>query len=331
MVMYNLYQSKLRKDIQHEIYRKPMFTVELFGKEYFGSIKEKKIWPFTTRRYQIMGIELPDNKEYVQKELAKLRKRFRGKCFFFQLGIINDIVTFENSRHKCNEFKEDMKAFRLGLQKRLQLDYNITPAFRENMPTAWITYDTTKSDEELLKDMNESCRKRIKKSIAGGMQYRIVDKKDYEKFFAKRQKTADSKGFNTISTSQYEWLLKYISTGKWMLIGAFLDGEMIAGTICLFDEKFIYCPYGFFDRTFSNIGVQHFLKFKLFGRARDNGFTTVDTGGWAPTGFDKHPLTSVSTFKESLGGSKSELYGSYDIVMNRFFYWVFKLYYKLRG
>ncbi|MEI6118300.1 MAG: GNAT family N-acetyltransferase [bacterium] len=64
-----------------------------------------------------------------------------------------------------------------------------------------------------------------------------------------------------------------------MLIGAFLDGEMIAGTICLFDEKFIYCPYGFFDRTFSNIGVQHFLKFKLFGRARDNGFTTVDTGG----------------------------------------------------
>ncbi|MEI6118299.1 MAG: hypothetical protein WCP92_03495 [bacterium] len=52
--------------------------------------------------------------------------------------------------------------------------------------------------------MNESCRKRIKKSIAGGMQYRIVDKKDYEKFFAKRQKTADSKGFNTISTSQYE-------------------------------------------------------------------------------------------------------------------------------
>ena len=41
--MYNLYQSKLRKDIQHEIYRKPMFTVEIFGKEYFGSIKEKKI------------------------------------------------------------------------------------------------------------------------------------------------------------------------------------------------------------------------------------------------------------------------------------------------
>ena len=278
-----------------------------------------------------MGIELPDDKEYAKKELTKLRKKFRKKCFFFQLGIINDIITFENSSQKCKEFKEDMKTFRLGLQKVLNIDYSIIPAFRENMPTAGIIYDTTKSDEDLLKDMNESCRKRTKKSIAGGMEYHIVDKKDSEIFFTKRQKTADSKGFNTISKSQYEWLLKYISTGKWMLIGAFLDGEIIAWTICLFDDKLIYCPYGFFDRKFSKIGVQHFLKFKLFSRARDNGFTTVDTGGWAPTGFPKHELASVSTFKESLGGSKSELYGSYDIVLNKCLYWIFKLYYKLRG
>ncbi len=329
--MYNLYQSKLRKDIQHEIYRKPMFTVKLFGKEYFGTIKEKKIWPFVTRRYQIMGIELPADKEYVQKEMVNLRKGFRGKWIFFQLGIINEIVSFENRMLKCDEFKEDMKTFRLGLQNVLQLDYSILPAFRENMPTAWITYDTTKADEEFLRDMNESCRKRIKKAIAGGIEYRIVDKKDYELFFAKRQKTADAKWFNTISKSQYDGLLNYIDHGKWILIGAFLDGEMIAWTICLFDDKMIYCPYGFFDRKYNTIGVQHFLKFKLFSRARENGYTTVDTGGGAPTGFPKHPLAGVSEFKESLGGTKSELYGSYDVVLNRSLYRVFKLRYKLRG
>jgi lipid II:glycine glycyltransferase (peptidoglycan interpeptide bridge formation enzyme) len=116
-----------------------------------------------------------------------------------------------------------------------------------------------------------------------------------------------------------------------MLIGAFLDDDMIAGTICLFEDKMIYCPYGFFDRKFSNIGVQHFVKFKLFSRARENGFTRVDTGGGAPTGFPKHPLTGVSEFKESLGGTKSEMYGSYDVVLNPLFYRVFKLRYKLRG
>lgn len=329
--MYNLYQSQLRKDIQHEIYRKPMVTVKLFGKEYFGSIKEKKIWPFTTRRYQIMGVELPDDKEYVQKELSALKKKFSKKCFFFQLGIINEMISFENSMQRCEGFKEDMKEVRLGLQKCLYSDYGLRTAFRENMPTAWIVYDTTKSDEELLKDMNESCRKRTKKAISWGMEYRILDKESHEEFFAKRQKTADMKGFNTISKTQYEGLLDYIAQKKWMLIWAFLDGEMIAGTICLFDGTLIYCPYGFFDRTYSNIGVQHFLKFKLFSRARENGFRSVDTGGWAPTGFPKHPLASVSAFKESLGGTKSELYGNYDIVLNRFLYGIVKLIYKLKG
>ncbi len=308
-----------------------MFTVELFGKKYFWSIKEKKIWPFNLSRYQIMGIELPDDEKYVQKEITHLKKTFRKKWIFLQLGIINEIVCFENSMKRWSEFDQDMYDFRLGLQNILHRNYGFKTAFRENMPTATIVYDTTKSDEDLLKDMNESCRKRTKKAIAWWMQYRIIDKKDYETFFAKRQKTADSKGFNTISKKQYEWLVKYIEQGKWMLIGAFLDDEMIAGTICLFTDKMIYCPYGFFDRKFSNIWVQHFLKFKLFSRARDNGFTSVDTGGGAPTGFPKHELASVSTFKESLGGTKSELYGSYDIVLHSFLYWAIKLRYKLKG
>jgi lipid II:glycine glycyltransferase (peptidoglycan interpeptide bridge formation enzyme) len=69
----------------------------------------------------------------------------------------------------------------------------------------------------------------------------------------------------------------------------------------------------------------------MFSRARDNGFIFCDLMGGAPTGFPKHPLASVSSFKESLGGSKIEQYGSYDIVLNAFLYRVFKLYYRIRG
>jgi len=41
--MYNFYQSKIRTDIQKEVYKNPHFTMHLFGTEYFGVIKEKKI------------------------------------------------------------------------------------------------------------------------------------------------------------------------------------------------------------------------------------------------------------------------------------------------
>lgn len=329
--MHNLYQSKLRKNIQHEIYRKPMVEVELFGKKYFWSIKEKKIWPFNLSRYQIMGVELPDDQVYVQKEVEKLRKSFRNKWFFFQLGITNEIVHFDNSMKRCPEFDQDMHDFRMGLQKLLHHNYGLQTAFRENMPTAAIIYDVMKSDEELLKDMDESCRKRVKKAIAWGMEFRIVDKHFYPEFFEKRQKTAGAKGFNTISKFQYEELLKYIEKEHGMLIWAYLNGRMIAWTICLFADKLIYCPYGFYDREYNKMWVQHFLKFKLFTRAREHGFKTVDTGGGAPTGFPKHPLASVSAFKESLGWKKSELYWSYDIILNKILYWAVKLRYKLKG
>lgn len=278
-----------------------------------------------------MGVELPDDKDYVRKEIKKIKKEYSWEGIFFQLWIINEIISFENINNKCQEFREDLKDIRWGLEKCLYLDYKLKPAFRENMPTAGIVYDVTKSDEELLNDMNSSCRKRIKKSIAGWLKYGILDTHQYENFFKKWQLTADIKWFNTISKAQYHRLTKYIDEGNGIIIGAFLDGELIAWTICLFDGSHIYCPYGFFYRKFSNIGVQHFLKFKFFSRARENGFKTVDTGGWSPTGFPEHPLAGVSAFKESLGGTKSELYGSYDIVLNKFLYWIFKLWYKVRG
>lgn len=52
--------------------------------------------------------------------------------------------------------------------------------------------------------------------------------------------------------------------------------------------------------------------------------------GGAPTGFDKHPLTGVSKFKESLGGIKIEQYGSYDIVLNPIVYLLYKLYLRIK-
>ena len=76
------------------------------------------------------------------------------------------MISFDNNENRCEEFREEMKAVRIGLQKYLHMNYGLKTAFRENMPTAAILYDVTKSDDELLKDMNESCRKRVKKSVS---------------------------------------------------------------------------------------------------------------------------------------------------------------------
>jgi len=103
----------------------------------------------------------------VKKELAHAKKKLQAEFgnVFLQLGVVNEIVRFENANNIAPEFAHDMRSVRLGLRKDLEEKYQLKSSFRENMPQAGIMYDVTKSDEELLRDMNDSCRKRVKKSI----------------------------------------------------------------------------------------------------------------------------------------------------------------------
>ena len=68
----------------------------------------------------------------------------------------------------------------------------------------------------------------------------------------------------------------------------------------------------------------------MFTRAREQGIQYMDLFGGAPTGFPEHPLTSVSAFKESLGGTKVERYGNYDIILNPSLYYGSKTLYQWR-
>jgi lipid II:glycine glycyltransferase (peptidoglycan interpeptide bridge formation enzyme) len=153
----------------------------------------------------------------------------------------------------------------------------------------------------------------------------------YKSFYDKRQETSGNKWFNIIPYEQFETLLRYITQkGRGNLFVATIGGEIVSGNVCLYDERNIIYLYGFSDRKFGNIWSHHYLKYKMFSRARDNGFLYCDLMGGAPTGFPEHPLSSVSEFKESLGWIKIEQYGSYDLVLNPVLYNMFKLYHKLR-
>jgi hypothetical protein len=85
--MYNLYQSQLRKDIQTVVYEKPSFTVRLFGKDYFAIRKPKKFGPIKADRIQIMGVELPTDRDYVLGELKRVKKELskQGRHIMLQL------------------------------------------------------------------------------------------------------------------------------------------------------------------------------------------------------------------------------------------------------
>jgi lipid II:glycine glycyltransferase (peptidoglycan interpeptide bridge formation enzyme) len=105
---------------------------------------------------------------------------------FIQLGIINEITSFENMSHRSGEFNDDVKKQRLTIQKQLFDDYGLQVAFRENMPQSNIIYDVSKTDEELIAEMNSGCKERIKKAMKKNISFRIARPDEYDVFYQKR-------------------------------------------------------------------------------------------------------------------------------------------------
>jgi len=332
--MYNLYQTKIRRDINEMVYRKPSFLIDLFWKQYFGLIKTKSWWPFKTQWYQVMWIELPDDKDYVNSELKKLKDKYSKKRsnILFQLGFINEIIRFENVWSRSDEFIADMRTIRLNIREFICSNFGLKIAFRENMPQSNIVYHMwNKTDKEFLDQMNSGCQNRVKKAIKKWIYFGIASPDWYDLFYDKWLETVWKKWVNIIPKETYYLLLRYLTqNNRWNLFISQIDWEIVSGSICLYDEHRIIYLYGFASRKFGNIWWHHYLKFKLFGWARDNGFTYCDMLWWAPTWFPEHPLTSVSAFKESLWWMKIERYGSYDIILNSILYKLFKIYTRLR-
>lgn len=326
-----LYQSKIWKTLQKDIYKKPTFSIKIFDREYFGTIKTKSFFGIKFKRYQILWIDIDLNEEEIRKEVKKIKDQFWHSWtnLFFQRGLTKEIVSFDIKDHKEPEFGQELRASRCFLRKYLEEMYGLVFAFRENMPESGIIYDLTKTDEELLSEMNKASKDRTKKGIKNNIHFSEATEGDYEEFYEEWQKTAEKKWFHTIPKAQYYTLITYLKSHN---IGNIFitkhEGRILAGAICIYNEKSIVCLYSFADRSQSNMWGQQYLKFKIFERGRTHEFVSCDMMGWAPTGFPEHELASVSAFKESMWWRKTEYVGNYDIVLNKRIYKMRKRYYN---
>ncbi len=281
-----------------------------------------------------MWVVLPTDKEYVRSELQKLQEKYKKEkwVIFVQLCLLNEIIRFENVWVRSDSFLNDMKEMRLQVRQQMKDLYWLETAFRENMPQANIVYDITKSDEDLIKEMNSGCKERVKKAIKKGIEFGVASPDQYDLFYQKWVELSWMKGFNIIPKKQYNKLIRYMTqNNRGNLFTSTINGDIIAGSICVYDQHRIIYLYGFSNRKYSNIGGHHYLKFKIFGHARKLWMTYVDMLGWAPTGFPTHPLNGVSRFKESLWWTKIEQYGSYDLIIRPRLYKLFKFYFKLKN
>ncbi|HMT01102.1 MAG TPA: peptidoglycan bridge formation glycyltransferase FemA/FemB family protein [Candidatus Absconditabacterales bacterium] len=331
MQSHNFFQSTVRKNLNETVYGNKIFQAVLLGKNYRGVIKEQKRGPFVFKWFQILGVEFGadlGNLKKLRQELTELKKKLASdrKCLFLQLGIIDPIATFPSEQIKEEQFSETIKKLRCEVEKNITQKLHFLVAFRENLPPSTIVLDLSKSIEQLEAGMNQSCRQRVRKASKHNLFFSIAQKDERDIFYDKWKEISLEKGFHIMGKKTYQKFKEYVVENQiGDLFLAKKGEEIVAGTICIKDHSSLIYLYGAADRHYGNIGGHQFLLHEITKRAKENGYWFFDLFGGAPTGFPDHSLATVSSFKESFGGTKIEYSGSYDLVFNRFLYLVFKL------
>ena len=313
-LLMNFYQSKIWRYINENIYKKPVFELEIFWKKYWWIEKQHKKFGIWFSWFQILWVKFPSiSEEEIKAELKKVKSTFwKWNNIFFQFGFINQLEEpfFEN---------------RKNIEKFLK-QYDLCPSIRENMPLATVEIDLTKSEEDLYKNFSKTAKRYINKWKKLGLIFTKASDEDIEKFYKIWADIARFKWFYIYDYITYKNLLDYLedTNNGWLYVVKDEKGQIYAGNIFIINQWLGVYLYGAANRNFQKIGPDYFLKWELFKFLKNNWVKKVDLLWISPSGYENHYLKGVTQAKKALWGKVIEYWGNYDLSLNKVGYEILK-------
>ena len=225
---------------------------------------------------------------------------------------------FEPELYLLNSLKKE----KINLQKTIDLQ-----------PQKTLLINLEQEETEILKAMHQKTRYNIRLAEKKGVvikeaMFAINDKeqleKDFSDFWQLMKKTSKRDDFKIHGSSHYRHLL--LSGGNSVkLFFAEYEGKRIATAMfSFFGDKVTYL-HGASDSEFKSLMAPYLLQFSVIKEAKNKGFKLYDFYG-----IDEKKWPGVTRFKLGFGGFVYEYAGTYDLVFQPFWYFLYNLMRKVR-
>jgi len=109
-----------------------------------------------------------------------------------------------------------------------------------------------------------------------------------------------------------------------------LGGKIIAANMVVFFGDTVTYVHGASSNQYRNIMAPHVLQWRQIQAAKKEGYKYYDFWGVAPEGQEKHHWAGITRFKKSFGGKGVSYLGAYDLILDKFWYTLYKVSHKLR-
>lgn len=184
--------------------------------------------------------------------------------------------------------------------------------------TFWI--DLKPSEEQLLKSFSSKTRYNIRLAEKNGVTVKEDDSnKAFERYLELTAETINRQGFYAHSAKYHKLMWDILrKAGIAHLLTATYKDEIITTWILFKWNNFLYYPYGASTEKNKNVMANNLMMWEAIKFGKKLGLTTFDLWG-------REEGKGFTKFKEGYNPSVIEFLGTWDLVINRSLYAIYKL------
>jgi len=195
-------------------------------------------------------------------------------------------------------------------------------------PPSTLVLDLKKSEQELLSEMKQKARYNINLARKKGVEIEVTeDPEKAEVFYRIMKETTSRDGFSAHSLRHYKKQLGLL--GKKGIIKLYLakyEDKYIAANIVSFYGNTVSYLHGSSSNEYRNVMAPYLLQWEAILDAKKGGHEYYDFWGIAPDDNLHHKWAGVTRFKKGFGGTQIDYPGTYDIVIAKGWYSLYKIF-----
>lgn len=215
--------------------------------------------------------------------------------------------------------RDGMKCADKDKAVKLLTKYGAVPGKTVFTPTTfWI--DLTPSEEELMKSFSSKTRYNIRLAGRNGVTVKEDNSdKAFEKYLELTRETVNRQGFYA-HTEKYHRLMWDVlkKAGIAHLLAASYQKEIITTWILFAWKDFLYYPYGASTEKYKNVMANNLMMWEAIKFGKKLGLTTFDLWG-------REEGKGFTKFKEGYNPHVVEFLGTWDLIINKPMYYLYKL------
>ena len=189
--------------------------------------------------------------------------------------------------------------------------------------TFWI--DLTPTEDELMKSFSGKTRYNIRLAERKGVTVKKDNSdKAFERYLKLTRETIERQGFYAHTEKYHRLMWKELKkAGIVHLLTASYKGEIITTWILFSWKKFLYYPYGASSQKHKEVMANNLMMWEAIKFGKKMGLTTFDLWG-------REEGKGFTKFKEGYNPKVIEFLGTWDLVINKPIYAIYKIGEKIR-